>query len=266
MSARFTPEPGVARRRENVSTVAFPRQIAATNRALLTSVDRAPQDARPAHAPPGLPPAGLPPSDAAAAPAAGQLEGSALAARPRRAIQNRGASPSFSAFFLVGTCRDRAIKRFRTPRAPARGARAAGTVAPAAAEAAKVSRTTRSIDGSTTAAVRASLGATRTPPRRGPTRRACRDRAGARIPPVVMRRRGIFFSFSLSFGERSSSSPTHRRARGTRLAVLATRRRRKSADRLEPATPRSTRSTTLSTKKKNRTSRRRKGTSSRITF
>ena len=71
--------------------------------------------------------------------------------------------------FLVGTCRDRAIKRFRTPRAPARGARAAGTVAPTAAEAAKVSRTTQSIDGSTTAAVRASLGATRTPPRRGPT-------------------------------------------------------------------------------------------------
>jgi hypothetical protein len=81
-----------------MSTVAFPRQIAATKRALLTSVDRAPQDARPAHAPPGLPPAGLPPSDAAAAPAAGQLEGSARAARPRRAIQNRGASPSFSAF------------------------------------------------------------------------------------------------------------------------------------------------------------------------
>ena len=160
----------------------FPARSRQRKRALLTSVDRSPQDARPTHAPPGLPPAGLPPSDAAAAPAAGQLEGSARAARARRTIQNRGASPSISALSASALV---VIGRSSVSHRAGASARAAGTVATAAAEAARVSRTTRSIDGPINARVRASLGA------HGHTA-ATRTRDRAREIPTVVTQRGIF--------------------------------------------------------------------------
>jgi len=160
----------------------FPARSRQRKRALLTSVDRSPQDARPTHAPPGLPPAGLPPSDAAAAPAAGQLEGSARAARARRTIQNRGASPSISALSASALV---VIGRSSVSHRAGASARAAGTVATAAAEAARVSRTTLSIDGPINARVRASLGA------HGHTA-ATRTRDRAREIPTVVTQRGIF--------------------------------------------------------------------------
>ena len=142
-----------------MSTVAFPRQIAATKRALLTSVDRAYAGCPASTCPPRATPSRATPLRCSSSPSSRATGRISSRCPPETSDTEPRCVSILFRFFLVGTCRDRAIKRFRTPRAPARGARAAGTVAPTAAEAAKVSRTTQSIDGSTTAAVRASLGA-----------------------------------------------------------------------------------------------------------
>ena len=229
----------------------FPARSRQRKRALLTSVDRSPQDARPTHAPPGLPPAGLPPSDAAAAPTAGQLEGSARAARARRTIQNRGASPSISALSASALV---VIGRSSVSHRAGASARAAGTVATAAAEAARVSRTTRSIDGPINARVRASLGA------HGHTA-ATRTRDRAREIPTVVTQRGTFsrivdfrgWLFSERFRFRAASDF----ARETTTRKLT---------RLPHSTRDSLTLFTFSSRSRRRTSRRRKETNSRITF
>ena len=242
----------------------FPARSRQRKRALLTSVDRSPQDARPTHAPPGLPPAGLPPSDAAAAPAAGQLEGSARAARARRTIQNRGASPSISALSASALV---VIGRSSVSHRAGASARAAGTVANAGAEAARVSRTTRSIDGPNNARVRASLGA------HGHTA-ATRTRDRAREIPTVVTQRGIFsrdvdfrgWLFSERFRAESDFAP---RAISRRERFRAVRVARETTTR-KLTTPfpyaRLPYAFTFSSRSRRRTSRRRKETNSRITF